>query len=331
MMNGKLCIVSMCICVLLFCVLATCGQKSNQPHQNQSLPTNDIVTLQGEERVADTGVSVDEPVAVSTYCDSLLNYIEEELDSEYPIITVSDENGNNRYQITEYSNNGLFLMMIQLPFGPEKDTAYICTKKILGIFDYELPINQIRSNQIKWLIKNSSYGRHGKFPSDWITDFDTTFQPYCSVFPSSVFLELGLDQTKWGRAYYPPAGYCENHEKCPEENFRFEERGSSVIFCYFAHNHLQSIQVLPPQVKQRLNVDESMMIKIPISENLTLYQTGHGVLLRKDNMYRWVYHSDQMERLRWRSINNVTVTNGQINVFLENKTKPLSFLLKDLL
>jgi len=308
MMNSKLCAVSMCVCVLLFCVLTTYGQKSNQPHQNQSWHTND-------------GVSVDEPVAVNTYCDSLLNYIEVNLMSEYPFISVFDEKKNIKYMIVDYHDGGRFLEMIQLPFGPEQDPDYRCTKKILDIFtvDYERPINQKGTDQIKWLIKNSLLGMRDRKPSDWISDFDTTFQPYCSVFSSSVFSELGLDQTKWGRAYYPPAGYCDSHEKCPEEIFRFDERGRGVIFCYLNYRHRHSIE-------------NSMIIEIPISENITLYQTQHGVLLRKDNLYRWVYHSDKLGRMRLPSINKVTVTNGRINVFLENNnTKPLSFLLKDLL
>ena len=163
-------------------------------------------------------------------------------------------------------------------------------------------------------------------PGSWmnIADFDTAFQSYCGVFSPSDFSEIGITQSEWAGSYL-------GDEWADSLSVR---NTKGLLLCYFAYSQLRQPYLYLPGIPKHESI-----VKIPVSENVILYQTAHGVLLRKGSLIRWVYFSDRMERRRWSSVEKVTVSNGRINVFLrddaeqgEEEPKPaLRFLLKDLL
>ncbi|MDR0518261.1 MAG: hypothetical protein LBH25_14610 [Fibromonadaceae bacterium] len=250
--------------------------------------------------------------------------------SMHGVMRIFDKNKVYKDEIGFYAYGSNYLGMIQLPFGPINDSGYICSKKILNLFYYgrhtsNLLIKQNGLEQIKYIIKNSIK----KIPSEWMNmeDLDTTFQAYCSVMSPLDFLELGISQSEWVKSYYPD-DYSDS---------LFLRNTKGLLVCYYANNHLIKDPYKGLLTTKHKHIES--ILKIPISKDVVLYQTAHGVLLRKGSLYRWVYFSDMVERLRWPSINKVTVSNGQVNIFLQKdyndespkKSKPLSFLLKDLL
>jgi hypothetical protein len=312
-------------------VVVKCGGSVTDSFYTNIESKADITRLVDNIRNSDCSKSQILSFSIDNFdidCDGIL----ESVIADDRRILAMDEKGNIKHDIPFFFNRGLFLGMIPLPFDPENDRNYACTQKILDIFNVKFSINQNKKNLIKYLIKNSINGREGRIPSDWITDFDTTFQSYCGVFSPSQLSELGLDLTNWIREYFPLCEYHLDCCSCDTDNNGYDAdslfKNKGLVFCYYAHNH-RSIN------------NKKTITKIHISAKLTLYQTMHGILLRKDGLYRWIYHEDQMERLRWPSIEGVTVSeDGRITAMMRSEEefdsdldmivpKPRIFQLKD--
>ncbi|MDR2971645.1 MAG: hypothetical protein LBU83_06945 [Bacteroidales bacterium] len=247
---------------------------------------------------------------------------------KYGAMRIFDQNGMYKDEMVFYVSGSSHLGMIQLPFDPVNDSGYVCSQRILSLF-YDgrgrgmrnLSIKQEGFGQIMYIIKNSIK----KAPSEWMSDFDTTFQAYCSVISPSDFSELGIDLSKWVKSYFCD-DYCDS---------LLIKSAKGLLLCYYAGSHAHmygEMNSYPIPNRERIK-------PIPISSDIMLYQTAHGVLLRKGHLYRWVYFENHAERLRWPSIHKVTISDGQINIFLERdynyekpgKSERLVFLLEDLL
>jgi len=240
---------------------------------------------------------------------------------------IFDQNGVYKDYFLYYANRGSFLAMIQLPFDPAIDAGYVCSQRILNFFyngevRLEQPFKQNGLGEIKHIIKNSIK----KAPGEWMemADFDTTFGGYAAVISPQDFSKLGTTQSKWIKSYYPTE----------EADSLLARNTKGLLISYLAHNHL-----IRPAYSIPGKEPVKDFLTIPVSDGAVIYQTAHGVLLRKGDKIRWVYFSDMQERLRWPSVEKVTVSNGRINLFLrddaeqgEEEPKPaLRFLLKDLL
>ena len=377
MINNKHLAALVCVCLLLLCapngtnadstnVQIVCCNGVVDSFYRDIKSENGLSDLIGEIRWRDGGNGCDNDVSftisgIDVDCDGVPDRVKGgfthyERGHETALL---DEKGNVKNTIRDYNNRGIFLGVIPLPFDPANDSNYTCAKRILDLFGHNFPVRQNGADQIKYLIKNSINGRKGRIPSGWMTGFDTTFQSYSCVFSSSVLSEMGIDKTAWARAYMPLGDIygwvCDNpyNKDCPADSLF--ENAKGFIFYYLAHNHLRKKHEPFRDSQGNLKYDTSITkTKIPISKDLALYQTGHGVLLQKGNLYRWIYHEDQVERLRWYTIKKVTVSkSGKITVFrtdangnqfeysdeeYENaewdrmpEPKPLTFRLKDFL
>jgi hypothetical protein len=241
---------------------------------------------------------------------------------------IFNQNGMYKDEIIFHVSGSSHLGIIQLPFDPVHDSGYVCSQNILNLF-YDgrgrgmrnLPIKQEGLEQIKYIIKNSIK----KAPSEWMANFDTTFQAYCSVISPSDFSELGIDQSKWVKSYF----YGDYLDSLLIRNTK------GLLICYYTSSHAHAFGEMnsyPIPNRERIK-------PVPISSDITLYQTAHGVLLRKGHLYRWIYFENHAERLRLPSIHKVTISDGQVNIFLEKyynyeepeKSKRLVFFLEELL
>lgn len=257
----------------------------------------------------------------------------------YGAMRIFDQHGVYKNEmIFLTTTGGNHLGMIQLPFDPVNDSGYVCSQRILDFFFDgrgmrigNLPVKQNGLRQIKYIMKNSIE----RAPSEWMdmVDIDTAFQAYCSVISPSDFAELGIDQSEWIKSYfgcdYFGAEYCDS---------LLVRNTPGLLLCYFAHNQL---------IRRHTRTEEGRLIpvqeirEIPISNDIMLYQTAHGVLLRKGHLGRWIYLRNYWPNVHWPtpSIYKVTVSGGQINIFLEEdydyenpeESKSLPFSLKDLL
>jgi hypothetical protein len=227
-----------------------------------------------------------------------------------------------RNDIIHYSYNGNFLGITLLPFDPVDSKNYNCTQKIAGRFCVET-INQDGAEQIMFIIINSIK----RAPSKWINsiNFDTTFQSYCSVFSTSMFPMLGISLSEWLVTY--------TSVELDDAQLLLIKNAKGMLINYYAHNHL--VQQSYEGSRYRKRIEETQ--KILVSQDAILYQTAHGVLLRKNQFYKWVYFEDNVYKLRFPSISKVVVSNGQINIFIrkdysnESQKKSLSFSLDELL
>lgn len=228
------------------------------------------------------------------------------------VIRIFDQKGAYKDSLMITSNGSSFLGVIQLPFDPAKDSGGVCSKKILdlvyskGIYNEgrlygnEMSVKPGGLGQIKYIIKNSIK----KAPGPWmdIADIDTSFKGYAGVMSQADFRALGIKLPEWTESY------CSDGS---EDNSEFTRNSKGLLISYYAHNHLMLPKYsLPDKEPQKT------FLKIPVSDGVVIYQTAHGVLLRKGNRARWVYFTDVWQRLRWTSVDKVTVSNGRINLFL---------------
>ncbi|MCL2220646.1 MAG: hypothetical protein FWB94_12285 [Chitinispirillia bacterium] len=250
------------------------------------------------------------------------------------VIRIFDQNGAYKDSLILTANTSRFLGVIQLPFDPANDSGYVCSKRILELFYSNGVYHEGRLYrdgmslkpdglwQIKYIIKNSVKKASGPWMD--MADIDTSFQGYAGVMSQSDFSSLGIKLPEWTGLY------CSDGT---EDNSKFTRDSKGLLISYYAPNHLRTLGFDYPGMPKQESI-----VKIPVSKDVILYQTAHGVLLRKGDKIRWVYFSDMQERLRWPSVEKVTVSNGLINVFLKEEVaeypkpaKPLRFSLKDLL
>jgi len=206
---------------------------------------------------------------------------------------------NTKKEVLNFSSPGNFLTATILPFPYMNDSANSCLKEIMQAFDIQIPIDQHRKGQIEWIIKNSFQRQ----PSEWMDEFDTTFQPFCSIISQSVFETFGEKYSSWIREYYS------TKLALPNESY-------GMLVCYLAQNH----NLRPTSDLLGVPIKDSP-IKIPLANGLMLVRTSHGVYLEKGKLSRWVYFDDEVYKLRHPSIEKVVIDSGAIFIQLSDSTE----------
>ena len=157
---------------------------------------------------------------------------------------------------------------------------------------------------LTWLM--AAYSNKKENPANYF--FDQTIQvpqrwnSWPPKDPDIIYSYLTIDSSFSPHIYDPQMG-----------NYTSQERAKAGWLIYYGHNQRQ------PFLNRK--TPENYFTKIDSTNSYELYKTSHGLLLRKQENYAWIFHSNGSltggpEKLRWPSMDTLFI--HQNHVFIHH-------------
>lgn len=188
----------------------------------------------------------------------------------------------NYYLLGKHHNFSDFLDFIPIPLGMESYPELVDSleHKLLG------SINKAEvSPAEQWLLEayshqeiprgNSTYSKIIRVPSMW--------HPWPAEFPKAIYQRV-----------------CNDSLDLPQMNTEDDPDFKEGWLLYYGHNHRQ----------YKNNRSFAEFEEIIHHDNYTILKSSHGLIMKKENQYAWIFHSNGSltggpSKLRWPSISNV--------------------------
>ena len=125
---------------------------------------------------------------------------------------------------------------------------------------------------------------------------------------------------KWPQEF-PSACYQIVHrDSIPNEFQEYYKQNKEFEYCYmiyYGHNHRQYNE------KTRKYFHD--FTKVYQSDSFEIYKTSHGLILKKDSLYKWIFHTNPTltggpSKLRWESIDTLAVYKSHV---ILNQSAPM--------
>jgi len=146
-------------------------------------------------------------------------------------------------------------------------------------------------NEINWVLKSDG---KSNWSSEWLNDFDSTFDAYCTFYPKI--------STATRKSILKYIG----------EPTSSKQKFNECYICFYNHNNLRTLNGAG-----QLRLSE-MTSYINGREIIT---TAHGIILKNNNKFKWLYLSDHQEKLRWPTMAVDKQQDNIINAKIKSKKK----------